>query len=83
MRQVRLNVLLLRRNLSICEFVSCATNSSRHKRLALSSAADALVSLPKPNLTGMNFPNCARKNSCCGEAAKEKQGGTGRGGTRG
>jgi len=60
-QQVRRNVSLLHRNLSVCEFGSCATNSSWHNKPALSSVADALVSLPKPDLTGMNFPSQGRK----------------------
>lgn len=42
-------------DLSIREFGSCTTNSSWHNKSALSSATDALVSLPKPDLIGMNF----------------------------
>lgn len=45
-----LMVTLLRRLLSVDELDSCATNISWHSR----AAADVLVSLFKPDLTGMN-----------------------------
>lgn len=45
---------------------------------ALSSAADALVSLPKLDLTGMNFPNQGRKTVAAERQKAEDKGGRGK-----